>query len=117
MVAVSASYRADVRLVQELSPSDISSPLTGPVFRFQRDLLVSSVSPESTHDDPDGEWRGLSYSDWLLSQRFGDRKRPYLVHEGKSVSIPMLREVQRVWGDELTAVSAIERVSLSEVAP
>ncbi|ORY85412.1 hypothetical protein BCR35DRAFT_330888 [Leucosporidium creatinivorum] len=96
----------DFFLMQELSPSDISSPLTGPVFRFQRDLPVSSVSPDATHDDPDGEWRGLGYSNWLLSQRFGERARPYLVHEGKSVSMPMLREVQRVWVDELTETAA-----------
>lgn len=54
-------------VIQDLSMSDIDSPLSGPVFRMQRDLLVGAVDPKDTHDDPDGEWRGLGYSAWLLS--------------------------------------------------
>jgi hypothetical protein len=37
-----------------------ASPLYGPVFRLQRDLLVTGVSPENTHDSADGEWKGCS---------------------------------------------------------
>ncbi|BGP45053.1 hypothetical protein JCM10450v2_000870 [Rhodotorula kratochvilovae] len=85
----------DFFLRRPLALSDLTSPLSGPVFRMQRDLLVSGVSAENTHDDPEGEWRGLGYTAWLLDQRFGKRGRPYLVHVAKTVSTPMLREVQQ----------------------
>lgn len=52
---------------QDLFVCDVSSPLTGPVFRMQRDLLVSGVAPKDIRADPDGEWRGLGYTNWLLS--------------------------------------------------
>jgi hypothetical protein len=52
--------------MQPLTISDIDSPLSGPVFRMQRDLLVGAVAPDETHDDPEGEWRGLGYAAWLL---------------------------------------------------
>lgn len=100
---------------------------------MQRDLMVTGVAPDKTHDDGDGEWRGLGYSAWLLGafqdaerarssgeadpdcssdQRFGQRARPYVVHEAKSVSRAMLTEVQSVWMEELTAVSCSWRLPL-----
>ncbi|GAA5892552.1 hypothetical protein JCM6882_005645 [Rhodosporidiobolus microsporus] len=91
----------DFFLMQPLTLTDLSSPLTGPVFRMQRDLLVGGVSPSDTHDDPDGEWRSLGYTAWLLDERFGKRRRPYLVHVAKTMEGGMLREVQRVFGKEL----------------
>ncbi|GAA5869721.1 hypothetical protein JCM1840_000570 [Sporobolomyces johnsonii] len=105
--ALSALYLNDDNfLLQPLSTSDIESPLSGPVFRVQRDLLVGAVEPDDpTAADPDGEWRGLGISAWLLDQRFGKRRRCYLVHIGKAVSIPMLKEVQGVFLDALTATA------------
>ncbi|KAM0756536.1 hypothetical protein T439DRAFT_309018 [Meredithblackwellia eburnea MCA 4105] len=95
----------DFFIMRELSVSDVSSPLTGPVFRLQRDLSVTGVAPGQEHDDPDGEWRGLGYTNWLLDQRFGRRQRPYVVHEGKSVSVPVLRELQETFLKELTTTA------------
>ncbi|GAA6035380.1 hypothetical protein JCM8097_008846 [Rhodosporidiobolus ruineniae] len=95
----------DFFLMRPFTFSDLSSPLTGPLFRMQRDLLVGSVSPSETHDDPDGEWRGLGYTNWLLDRRFGRRRRPYLVHVAKALEAPMMKEVQAVFEKELTATA------------
>ncbi|CEQ42145.1 SPOSA6832_03928 [Sporobolomyces salmonicolor] len=111
----------DFFLLQPLSVADVESPLSGPIFRMQRDLLVGGVAPEKVTDDGDGEWRGLDISAWLLGafdaasqsdnsmtssqradERFGKRRRPYLIHVAKTVSIPMLKEMQSVFLDALT---------------
>ncbi|GAA5932899.1 hypothetical protein JCM1841_005189 [Sporobolomyces salmonicolor] len=92
----------DFFLLQPLSVADVESPLSGPIFRMQRDLLVGGVAPEKVTDDGDGEWRGLDISAWLLDERFGKRRRPYLIHVAKTVSIPMLKEMQSVFLDALT---------------
>ncbi|GAA5862968.1 hypothetical protein JCM1840_002342 [Sporobolomyces johnsonii] len=92
----------DFLLMQPLSIADVESPLSGPIFRMQRDLLVGGVAPEKVTDDGDGEWRGLDMSAWLLDERFGKRRRPYLIHVAKTVSIPMLKEMQSVFLDALT---------------
>ncbi|KAJ8296782.1 3-O-alpha-D-mannopyranosyl-alpha-D-mannopyranose xylosylphosphotransferase [Rhodotorula toruloides] len=95
----------DFFLMRTLAFTDLASPLSGPVFRMQRDLLVGGVAPGTSTDDPDGEWKGLGYSNWLLDQRFGKRKRPYLVHVAKTISMPLLREVQLVFHEELSATA------------
>ena len=92
----------DFFVLKPMSASDFHSPLTGPVFRFQRDLMVSAKAPTDTLDDGDGEWRGLGFANYLLSRRFGDRQRPYLVHQAKAGSGPLFREMHRVWTKELT---------------
>ncbi|BGP29032.1 hypothetical protein JCM10296v2_000768 [Rhodotorula toruloides] len=93
----------DFFLMRNLAFTDLDSPLSGPVFRMQRDLLVGGVAPGTSTDDPDGEWKGLGYSNWLLDRRFGERKRPYLVHVAKTISMPLLREVQQVFREDLSA--------------
>ncbi|TNY17178.1 hypothetical protein DMC30DRAFT_357508 [Rhodotorula diobovata] len=92
----------DFFLHRPFALADMASPLSGPVLRLQRDLLVRGVPPDDTHDDPEGEWRGLGYSAFLLDERFGKRARPYLVHVAKTVSLPVLREAQQVFLDALT---------------
>ncbi|GAA6005569.1 hypothetical protein JCM10207_005253 [Rhodosporidiobolus poonsookiae] len=97
----------DFFLLQPLTISDIDSPLSGPVFRMQRDFLVHAVPPGKEHDDPEGEWRGLGYSAWLLDERFGKRQgRPYLAHIAKTLPPPLLKEVQQVFLKELTATAS-----------
>ncbi|TKA55467.1 hypothetical protein B0A53_02393 [Rhodotorula sp. CCFEE 5036] len=96
----------DFFLTRELAITDFASPLYGPVFRLQRDLLVTGVSPENTHDSADGEWKGLGYSAWLLDERFGARARPYLLHIAKVISVPLLKEMQQVFISELTTTAS-----------
>ena len=88
-----------------MSRSDFSSPLFGTVFRMQPDLLVGSSPKGESRKDPEGEWPSLEFSNWLLDQRFGARKRPYLQHFTKAFSSPLLGEVAAIWGEELTGVS------------
>lgn len=71
---------------------------------MQNNLLVGSSAKGTSTSDPDGEWPSLGYSNWLLDQRFGARKRPYLQHFVKSYSAALLQEVTSVWGEELTEV-------------
>ncbi|GAA5980439.1 hypothetical protein JCM10908_001655 [Rhodotorula pacifica] len=92
----------DFFLTRDLAITDFTSPLFGPVLRLQRDLMVTGVAPENTHDNPDGEWKGLGYSAWLLDERFGARGRPYLAHIAKVIPVPILKEVQQVFIQELT---------------
>lgn len=90
---------------QQLAYTDIASPLTGPMFRLQRSLLVEGVAPLESQDDPSGEWKGLGFSAWTLDNRFGKRERPYVMHQAKSVSMSLLREAQDTFLNEFTAVS------------
>ncbi|GAA5942317.1 uncharacterized protein JCM15063_002968 [Sporobolomyces koalae] len=92
----------DFFLNKPLSVSDIESPLTGPVFRMQRDLLVAGVDSTNQDTDPESEWKGLGFAGHLLDRRFGTRKRPYLVHVAKSVSLPLLKEMHSVFMTDLT---------------
>ncbi|GAA5902653.1 hypothetical protein JCM5296_000733, partial [Sporobolomyces johnsonii] len=97
----------DVFVAQNLSTSDVDSPLTGPVFRmFRGGLEVEGVLPADGNDDVEGEWRGLKYSNWLLDQRFGKRKRPYLAHHAKSDSLPILQEAYEIWTEEFEATAS-----------
>lgn len=66
----------DFFVMQDHTLADVSTPLLGPVLRFQADLAVPAM--ENTGDDQTGEWRALKYSAWLLDERFGERKRPYV---------------------------------------
>jgi Stealth protein CR3, conserved region 3 len=61
-------------------------------------LLVTA--DEWPRDTPSGEWQPLKYSNWLLSSRFGQRARPYMVHVAKTISPSVLREIREIWGDE-----------------
>lgn len=77
---------------------------------MQSSLLVSSTPKGLSKADPDGEWPSLGYANWLLDQRFGARKRPYLQHFVKSYSAPLLSEVATVWAKEFTEVGVYHRL-------
>ncbi|KAG8767213.1 hypothetical protein FRC12_006390 [Ceratobasidium sp. 428] len=65
-----------------------------------------TISPNPDIPQHDGlEWESLQYSNWLLSNRFGSRHRPYPTHLAKALSIPMLQEVTAAWPDD-TALTA-----------
>ncbi|BGP28717.1 hypothetical protein JCM10296v2_000453 [Rhodotorula toruloides] len=80
---------------------DVGAPLVGPVFRIQADMFVDSLSPSTSIRDGEGEWASLQRANWLLDQRFGERRRGYLAHIPKAFSAPLLREVGRIFRDEL----------------
>lgn len=95
----------DYFLLNQMTTSDVSTPLTGPIFRLQRDLLVRASEGDDSENDGEGEWRGLRTTNSLLDKRFGVRGRPYLIHQGKNVDTAMMREVQFVFEEYLTLVS------------
>ena len=95
-----------------LPTSSFYSPIHGPILQLQPDLLVD---PSGKHGSPPGwsEWRGLETADSStfdscmfgvvfvlriyisilgLSERFGTRGRPYLVHNARSLPLPLLHE-------------------------
>ncbi|BGP12919.1 hypothetical protein JCM10213v2_000836 [Rhodosporidiobolus nylandii] len=106
LMALADPSRNALRQHQPLSTSDVDSPLTGSVFRMFRDFSVEGARPEDSDDDPEGEWRGLKYSAWILDRRFGKRKRPYLAHVAKSIPMPLFRELHAVFFGQLETTSA-----------
>lgn len=53
-----------------------------------------------------GEWSGLQYANFLLSQRFGPRYRAYLAHISHVFSVSMLKEIQDQWPQALASSSS-----------
>ncbi|KAJ9478799.1 EF-hand domain-containing protein [Pseudozyma hubeiensis] len=87
----------DFFFVDDASTGDISSPLFGPVFRLDYNLLVEG---KRSADATPGEWSSLWHTNWLLDQRFGKRKRPYIQHVHKSFSKSLLLETRMGWAYE-----------------
>ncbi|GAA5922339.1 uncharacterized protein JCM15063_003271 [Sporobolomyces koalae] len=84
-----------------ITETDMGAPVIGTVFRLQSDLTVDSLAPTDPVYNPEGEWASLRRANWLLDRRFGQRRRQYLAHIPKAMSMPILREVGTVWQDEL----------------
>ncbi|KAF9105147.1 hypothetical protein BGX27_009786 [Mortierella sp. AM989] len=96
----------DVFLGTTMLPSDIWTPLYGFVFHMEGSLLVPpTVRPTENNPLNVGEWSSLQYSNFLLSQRFGQRYRAYLAHVPHVLSIPMLKEIQGQWPNEFNQTS------------
>ncbi|GAA5902129.1 hypothetical protein JCM6882_006708 [Rhodosporidiobolus microsporus] len=101
------SLNDDFFLLKTLSASDIASPLTGPVFRMYRNFVVEGVpANKNDKDGIESEWLGLKHSNWLLDQRFGKRKRPYLAHIAKSISAPVFREAREVFFEAFSSTAS-----------
>ena len=90
-----------------MSPSSFHTPLYGPVFRFDSALKVGGDA--SGKADGGGEWRSLGWTAHLMSMllmflsfqtlisntldaRFGSRKRAYVHHNARSLSLPLMHE-------------------------
>jgi hypothetical protein len=107
-----------------LPPSAFHTALYGPVFRIDPGLLVGGDSSGSA--DGGGEWRSLGWSAHLLSAchtylylshptvqltfstitldgRFGTRKRPYMHHNARALSLPLMHEAALAFGAEFAA--------------
>ncbi|KAJ7433616.1 hypothetical protein B0H11DRAFT_2259232 [Mycena galericulata] len=91
----------DQFLMMPLPPSAFHSTLYGPVFRMQPKLLVGGDA--SGDADGDGEWRSLGWSSHLLSQHFGLRKRPYIQHNVRALSLPLMHEMSLAFGSFFAA--------------
>ncbi|KAG8710670.1 hypothetical protein FRC08_016864 [Ceratobasidium sp. 394] len=94
----------DFYFTADLSPWDFYTPSYGIVLRMQPDLLVSSLVDGA--DPSAGEWHSLEFSNRLLSDRFGSRRRPYVVHEAKAFKRSLIAEISLIWSSELAATSS-----------
>ncbi|KAJ7065847.1 hypothetical protein C8F01DRAFT_1366746 [Mycena amicta] len=82
-------------------PSAFHTTLYGPVFRMDPDLLVGGDNTGA--GDGGGEWRSIPWSGHLLDERFGTRKRPYMKHISRSLSLPLLHECLLAFGKPYAA--------------
>ncbi|CAK5270131.1 unnamed protein product [Mycena citricolor] len=88
----------DQMIVRPLPPSAFHSPLYGPVFRFDGQLFVGGDSTGA--GDASGEWRSIPWSNHVLDTRFGERKRAYIQHHARALSLPLLHEASLAFGAE-----------------
>ncbi|OSD02439.1 hypothetical protein PYCCODRAFT_1467800 [Trametes coccinea BRFM310] len=88
----------DFYMVSPLTPASFYTSPYGIVLRLQSGL---QVSPDRPTPRVEGEWRSMGESNWLLSNRFGRRHRPYVVHEAKAVSAAIVHELGLVWPAEI----------------
>ncbi|TKY86048.1 hypothetical protein EX895_004873 [Sporisorium graminicola] len=92
----------DFFFLDDVSSGDVSSPLFGPVLRLDPNLMVDGKqSPKAGT----GEWPSLWHTNWLLDQRFGQRRRPYIQHVHKSFSKTLLQETRMGWAHEHSRVA------------
>ncbi|CCO28096.1 3-O-alpha-D-mannopyranosyl-alpha-D-mannopyranose xylosylphosphotransferase OS=Cryptococcus gattii serotype B (strain WM276 / ATCC MYA-4071) GN=XPT1 PE=3 SV=1 [Rhizoctonia solani AG-1 IB] len=88
----------------DLSPWDFYTQSYGLVLRMQSDLLVSSLVDGAQPSG--GEWHSLEFSNRLLSDRFGLRKRPYVIHEAKALKRSLINEISLIWSAELAETAS-----------
>ncbi|KIO29921.1 hypothetical protein M407DRAFT_161282 [Tulasnella calospora MUT 4182] len=90
----------DVFFNGNLSTHDFYTKEHGPVFRMQSDLLVGGDGVAG------GEWIALKRSNQLLDGRFGKRSRPYLAHLAKTLGMPFLHEISKIWEEDLSRTAS-----------
>ncbi|KPI41667.1 3-O-alpha-D-mannopyranosyl-alpha-D-mannopyranose xylosylphosphotransferase [Cyphellophora attinorum] len=82
----------DMLLGARHAPSDIYSPLFGPVMGFKNNGYSTTSPPTQQDAQRFGEKPYLIYTSWLLNRRFGIRKRKGQSHFGHSISRKVMRE-------------------------
>ncbi|GJE97686.1 hypothetical protein PsYK624_139070 [Phanerochaete sordida] len=89
----------DFYMSNPLTPRTFHTSAYGLVLRMDLGIMVSPEKPSP--DEPHGEWRSMGESNVLLSDRFGARHRPYVLHEAKAVSMSIIRELSAMWAPHL----------------
>ncbi|QRW06458.1 3-O-alpha-D-mannopyranosyl-alpha-D-mannopyranose xylosylphosphotransferase [Ceratobasidium sp. AG-Ba] len=97
-------YNDDVFFGRDLSGRDFHMGEHGIVMRMQNYITISPDPDVPQHDGL--EWESLQYSNWLLSNRFGSRHRPYPTHLAKTLSITMLKEIASAWSEDMQLVAS-----------
>lgn len=102
----SLSLNDDFFLLKPHAISDFQSPLYGSVFRFN-DNYYHYITPhlDKALVNDAGEVGSLIHANWLLSQRFPRRKRPYFAHAPKVVTRSMHHEASIMFEEALTTSS------------
>jgi hypothetical protein len=85
-------FMDDIYLLRPVPTSTFYSPIHGPILHLQPDLMVNPTGPGKMLPSGWSEWRGLDTAAARLSERFGSRGRPYLVHNARAIPLPLLHE-------------------------
>ncbi|CAG8632265.1 15777_t:CDS:2 [Cetraspora pellucida] len=93
-------------LRQYLTQSDFWTPLYGPVFHIEPQLLVSPNKDKDGQPIQVGEWYALYHTNKLLSERFGYRHRAYVSHSTHTLSTSILREIAAEWPQDFHDTSS-----------
>ena len=95
----------DFFFMRDLHAADFHTPSFGLVFRLLSYRGLQSNPVEISTKPANGEWRPLEYTNFLLSKRFGFRRRPYPTHVAKVGALPLMQEMVRMWSDEFATTA------------
>lgn len=104
---VSLSLNDDFFLLRRHAVSDFHSPLYGSVIRFDHGYY-QQVRPklDKTRFNDAGEVGGLYHANYLLSQRFPKRLRPYFAHVPKVITRGLHHEASLMFKEALHVSSS-----------
>jgi hypothetical protein len=87
--------------------SDYASSLFGPVIRTQTDMFSLYRPVENSWQSRMGETAGIERAQWVLSQRFTTRRRPYITHQARTLSLPLLKEAATMFPNDFGSTTAV----------
>lgn len=104
---VSLSLNDDFFLLKPHAVGDFHSPLYGSVYRFDPNYhqQVKAILDPKLFTEA-GENGGLYHANWLLSQRFPKRLRPYFAHVPKVITRGLHHEASLMFSEALTLSSS-----------
>jgi 3-O-alpha-D-mannopyranosyl-alpha-D-mannopyranose xylosylphosphotransferase len=103
---VTLSLNDDFFLLKPHAVADFHSPLYGSVIRFDHGYL-QQVRPilDKTRFNDAGEVGGLYHANYILSQRYPRRLRPYFAHVPKVITRGLHHEASLMFKEKLTESS------------
>lgn len=94
-------FNDDFFFTADMHAADFHTSSFGPVFRLLAFPWLLVTPDQNSTRQPTGEWRTLEYTNALISNRFGERKRPYVTHVAKVVQSELMREMYSMWKEEM----------------
>ncbi|KIM38886.1 hypothetical protein M413DRAFT_419870 [Hebeloma cylindrosporum] len=95
----------DTYFLRPLTTSTFYSPIHGPILHLQPNLLVNPSVPGRRLPAGWSEWRGLETAAARISERFGKRGRPYLVHNARAIPLPLLHEASLTFPEAFSSTA------------
>ncbi|PWN53680.1 hypothetical protein IE53DRAFT_383813 [Violaceomyces palustris] len=93
----------DMFFQRRMSAADFFTPIYGPVLRMNPQYMIA---PEEHPETRLGEGPSLFWSNFLVSKRFGTKKRAWFQHFQKTYSRPHLLESRTMWPEEFDDAAA-----------
>jgi hypothetical protein len=94
---LSIYFNDDCFFAAPLSSSDFHTHNFGLVFRMIA-YPYTLVNPQHYPiDSVIGEWHPMEFTNYLISERFGIRRRPYPMHQVKVLQGGLMREMWEMW--------------------